>query len=152
MKSTKLYRLWEGLEKHSFLFCIINVTSYPCLNPVATSTGGSDDLRMSGDAACTCGRPVVAIGTPSLAPECGVVWVGHRAKRSRCGRVCGNQLQRHAHRAWKNRITPVHFYTEPLPKIWRVYQHGNKRSFFFESDVLIIKFSIKIESAVDDSS
>jgi hypothetical protein len=106
---------------------MINVTSYPCLNPVATSTRGSDDLRMSGDAACTCGRPVVAIGTPPLAPECRVIRVGHRAMRS--GRFGDSQMQRHAHRACKKGITPVGtLLHETLPKIWTECQHGIKPS------------------------
>lgn len=66
----------KGVNKHTLLsICITRITSYPRLHPAATSTGGSDYLRMSGDAACTCGRTVVAIGTPSFAPESGVVGV-----------------------------------------------------------------------------
>ncbi|PSN37149.1 hypothetical protein C0J52_24083, partial [Blattella germanica] len=43
--------------------------SNPRLDPIASSARGSDDFRMSGDATSSCGRCIVTIGSPSLAPE-----------------------------------------------------------------------------------
>lgn len=87
----------------------IQMTSYPRLNPAATSTGRSDNLRMSGDAASTCRCYIVTVGTPSLASECGIVRVGHGTVSSGSGGFRGTHLQRDAHRAYKNTTRLVNF-------------------------------------------